>query len=88
MKIENSSAFPPCFSGEIKANDGTLFSGRAGWAEGPSNTPATQRARVLKKLNETESGEIPQLLRALFANSDFVGSANNDHSVTMFRKDR
>src|SRR6266849_841064 len=48
MKIENSSAFPPCFSGEIKANDGTLFSARVGWAEGPSRTPATKRARDLQ----------------------------------------
>ena len=46
---ENSSAFPPCFSGEIKANDGTLFSARVGWAEGPSRTPATERARDLQK---------------------------------------
>jgi hypothetical protein len=47
-----------------------------------------KRARDLKKRNETESGEIPQLLQALFANRDFAGSANNDHSVTMFIKDR
>src|SRR6266849_2569757 len=38
-----SSALPPCFSGEIKANDGTLFSARVGWAEGPSKTPASGR---------------------------------------------
>ena len=36
MKIENSSAFTPCFWGEIKANDGRLFSAPRG---GPKAHP-------------------------------------------------
>src|SRR6266849_1988001 len=54
-----SSALPPCFSGEINANDGTLFSARVGWAEGPSRTPATKRARDLIKEQSDRCRRLP-----------------------------